>query len=418
MKSLLLRTAASAAALGLVCAWTLAASAEPLTFADALARADASAPSLKAAGLSIDAARSAARAAGELPDPKLSVGVTDFPISGPLAGRPERDNFSMVTLGYSQDVPNRAKRRARAAQAQAAITVWEARALLERRAVRVGAALAWVDLYFAERKLEALQALRRELQVDAATAPARVASGASRPAAAVEPDQAIAALDDRRETLRAALLKARAELGRWIGPSQSVEPAGAPPAPEVDPTLLRADLEQLPQLAVKAAAVRQAEADRGAATAETRSDWGYSVEYARRDPRFGDYVSGKLSFSLPLFTRNRQDPVIAARGSDLGRALADQEATRRDLSAALDGDLAEHAMHHALLARSREVLVPLARRRADLETASYQARTASLADTLAARRARVDAELDALDREADTVRDGVRLTLTYGEEPR
>ena len=31
--------------------------------------------------------------------------------------------------------------------------------------------------------------------------------------------------------------------------------------------------------------------------------------------------------------------------------------------------------------------------------------------------ARIDAELDALDREANTVRDGVRLNLTYGEEP-
>ena len=393
------------------------ASAEPLTFAEALARAAAGAPSVKAAGLQVDAFRSSARAAGELPDPKVSVGVSDFPISGPLAGRPDRDNFSMVTLGYSQDVPNRAKRRARVAQAQAAISVGEAQRLVELRAVRVATALAWVDLYYAERKLAALQALRVELGVDANTAPAQLASGAARPAATLEPQQALAALDDRQATLRAALLKARAELERWIGPAADVEPAGPAPAPEFNDVALRADLDALPQLAVKAAAVRQAEADRGAAKAETRSDWGYSVEYARRDPRFGDYVSAKLNFSLPLFTCNRQDPVIAARGSDVGRALAEQEATRRELRAGLDGDLAEHAMHHALLARSREVLVPLARRKAELETASYQARTAQLADVLAARRARIDAELDALDREADTVRDGVRLNLTYGEEP-
>lgn len=404
--------------IGLSCALPGLASAEPLTFADALARAAASAPSVKAAGLQVDGARSDARAAGELPDPKVSVGVTDFPISGPLAGRPDLDNFSMVTLGYAQDVPNRAKRRARTAQAQAAITEGEASLLAQRRTVRVAAALAWVDLFYAERKLAALQALRTELEADVSTAPARLASGAARPAATLEPRQALAGLDDRGEALHAAVLKAKADLGRWIGPVGDIEPAGPAPEPDVDPAALRAGIDELPQLAVRAAAVRRAEADRSAAKAETRSDWGYEVEYSRRDPRFGDYVSGKLTFSLPLFTGNRQDPVIAARASDVGRALADREATRRELTAALDGDLADHAMHHALLARARNVLVPLARQRAELETASYRGRTASLSDVLAARRAAVDAQLDALDREAEAVRDGVRLNLTYGEEPR
>ena len=395
-----------------------AAAAEPLTFAEALARAARSAPAVEAAGLQVEAARSSARAAGALPDPKVSVGITDFPVSGPLAGRPGRDDFSMVTLGYAQDVPDRAKRRARTAQAQAAITEGEAMLLLQRRAVRVATALAWVDLCYAGRKLAALQALRTELAVDIQTAPARLTSGASRPAATLEPRQAMAGLEDRGEALRAAVLKARADLGRWIGPAGAVEPAGEPPAPEVEPLALRAALDDLPQLAVKAAAVRRAEADRGAARAETRSDRSYEVEYAHRDPRFGDYVSGKLTFSLPLFTRDRQDPVIAARGADVGRALAEREATRRELAAALEGELAEHAMHHALLARARDVLVPLAHQRAELETASYQAGRAALSDVLAARRAAVDAQLDALDREAEAVRDGVRLALTYGEEPR
>lgn len=403
------------AASALVCAG--AARAEPVTFADALARASTSAPSLEARSLQVAATRSAVRAADQLPDPKLSVGITDFPLSGPLAGHPERDNFSMVTLGYSQDVPNPAKRRARADQALAEITVAEADALVERRSVRTATALAWVDLYYARKKLEALELLASALNSDSATAPSRLTSGASRPAEALSPEQAKAALADRRETLRATLDKARAELGRWIGFDPAVEPGGAPPFPALEPAALRANLDLLPQLTAKSAMIRRAAADRGAAKAETRSDWGYEVEYAHRDPRFGDYVSAKLNFSLPLFRANRQDPIIAARTSDLARATAEREATRRELQAALEGDLAEHAMHHAQLARARETLVPLARERLDLETASYAARTASLSDVLVAQRAFVNARLDALDREAETERDGVRLALTYGEEP-
>ena len=86
--------------------------AEPLTFEAALARAKASAPSIEAEKLGIDASRAARRAAGALPDPKLFVGIDSFPISGPLAFKPSRDDFTWVRVGLSQDIPNPAKRQA------------------------------------------------------------------------------------------------------------------------------------------------------------------------------------------------------------------------------------------------------------------------------------------------------------------
>src|SRR3546814_6934969 len=56
--------------------------AQPLTFEDALSRAEA-APSVQARSLDVEARRSAAIAAGRLPDPKLGVGLDNFPVSGP-----------------------------------------------------------------------------------------------------------------------------------------------------------------------------------------------------------------------------------------------------------------------------------------------------------------------------------------------
>lgn len=401
-------------AIALSCLTAGAVRAEPLTLAEALARAGGAAPSLKSGKLRIDAARAAAVPAGALPDPKVSVGVTDFPISGPLAGRPDRDNFSMLALGYSQEVPNRAKRRARVERARADITAGEAAYLVEQRRVQVATAQAWINLYYTQRKLEALGALERELRAEFSTEPARLAAGSTRPSTVLDPSQALADVADRRDALKAAAIKARAELGRWVGSADEVEPAGSPPSSEVDDAALRANLDQLPELQVKAAAVEQAEAAANEAKADKHPDWGYSVEYDHRDPRFGDYISGKLTFSLPIFAATRQNPVIASRLAQVNEALADREATRRELQAALDGTLAEHAMHHALLARARETLIPLARQRADLERASYGARTASLTDVLTLQRAAVQAELNALDREAETAIDGVTLNLTFG----
>jgi outer membrane protein TolC len=320
----------------------------------------------------------------------------------------------MLSVGIEQDVPNRAKRRARADRARADITVAEAEQLLARRNVRVATATAWIDLFYAERRLALLDSLAAELRKEVQTAPAQLAAGAVRPAATVEPEQAQAALGDRRAGLVAELRKARAELRKWLPQSGPVEVAGAPPRYTPDPVQLRASLDELPDLRVKSAAIGQAEADASAARAEKRPDWGYSVSYSHRDPRFGDYLSGRVSFGLPLFTRTRQDPLIQARLADVNRGYLEREAARRDLVAALEKDLADHEMHDALLVRARQSLFPLARRRLTLETASYAAGTATLGEVLNAQRGLVEVELETLDREAAVVRDGARIALTYG----
>ena len=72
-----------------------ATQAKPLTFEAALIQARANAPVLKAKALGLDAAQSAVDAAGRLPDPKASLALESFPILGPLAFQPNRDDFKI-----------------------------------------------------------------------------------------------------------------------------------------------------------------------------------------------------------------------------------------------------------------------------------------------------------------------------------
>ncbi|MDZ4137027.1 MAG: transporter, partial [Paracoccaceae bacterium] len=71
--------------------------AEPLTFDAALERAKRDAPSVLARTAGVEAAQSAAIAADRLPDPTLELGIRDFPVTGPDAGRFNRDDFTMTT---------------------------------------------------------------------------------------------------------------------------------------------------------------------------------------------------------------------------------------------------------------------------------------------------------------------------------
>ena len=159
---------------------------------------------------------------------------------------------------------------------------------------------------------------------------------------------------------------------------------------------------------------------------------GKGITFRRRLPRppapglirFSDGVEHRLGLAdlegaRRLHRHVRHDAVLGHQGEALAaQAEAAREETRRTLAADLEAALADHQMHHSQWQRARDVLLPLARKRADLEIASYSAGRASLADAIEAKTALADAELTVLDREALVAADSVRLTITFGSADR
>ena len=389
--------------------------ADALTFNAALERAAADAPSLRGRAAGVEAAQSAAIAADRLPDPTLDVGIRDFPVTGPDAGTLNRDNFTMTTIGVSQQFINPAKRHARAARATAEIGIAEADTRVEARSVRLQTALAWVDLYYAERRLEQLKLLDGSLHDLQATVSARLTSGSARPSQALEPDQLRAQVNDRRAALDADVAKARATLARFTGDPHP-EVAGAPPELMVDRGRLIAGIAQLPNLRSMDAQTVAADADTRLARADKRPDWKVSASYGRREPNYGDLVSVGVSIDLPFFSKRRQDPKIAAAASQAERVRFDRMAAESEVLAALEGDLADHLMHHQRLENARNTLVPLASKRAVLDRDSYGAGTVDLGTALLSSLSLAEAEIDALSREAEVARDAIRINIIYGED--
>lgn len=388
---------------------------EPMTYEEALAQAAANAPSLKARAASTEAARSSAIAADRLPDPTLDLGIRDFPVTGPNAGSFTRDDFTMTTIGFSQQFPNLAKRHARAERATADIDVAEAGELVEERRVQLETALAWIDLFYGERRLKQLNLLTASLDDLQDTVTARLASGSARPSQALEPEQLRAAVADRRAEMVSVIAQARARLARYTG-DPAPEVAGDAPMLDIDGGRLRAGIDGLPALRSLDASIVAADADVRLARADKRPDWSVNASYGRRDPRFGDLASVGVSIDLPLFAGRRQNPKIDASASYAQRARFEREAAKREVTAALDADLADHTMHHERWRNARETLVPLAKRRAELDLDSYAAGKLDLGGALLSTLALAEAEVETLNREAEVARDAVRITITYGEE--
>ena len=403
------------AAAGLACGAlaSTSATATPLTFQQALDRARADAPSLKARRTQVRAERSAADAADALPDPTLDLSLQNVPVSGPDALSLGADFMTMEAIGVRQDFPNLAKRHARLGRAEADIAAAEAGVAVEARSVRVATALAWTDLYFAEQRLAILDLLDKSIDALAGTVGARITSGSARPSQGLEPRQLKAELADRRSDIEAEIAKAKAELTRWTG-DPDPQAVGTPPDWAIDPDRLLAAIDALPRLQALDAATAQAEADIRLARAEKQPDWSVRAGYSKRGPNYADMVSVGVSIDLPLFAKHRQDPIIAARAEQANSARLERVAAERALRAQLEADLAEHRAHHERYMRATNTLVPLAEQRAELDRASYAAGRIDLGTALDAAIALANAKIDALDREAMAARDGIRINLTYG----
>ncbi len=389
------------------------AHADPLTFEQALTLAASEAPSLRASALNVEAAQASATAAGQLPDPRLSFGLSGFPISGPSAGRFDETMMTMFKVGIQQDVPSGARRRAERNIAEADIDMALASAETILWEVRIATGEAWIDLHYAERRLAVLEDLLVSLEPLWAAAPSGVASSRIRPAEALEPVELRADLEDRRDRLQADLASARARLSRWTG---DPAPTTEGPIPNIDLSIetWTVRLSDLPPLRAYSAATQRATADVDLARAARSPDWSFEVSYGHRDPMFGDLVSVGASVRLPLFQTSRQEPVIQARAADALRVSAERESAERAWLAQLQGDLARYSSARARWIRARDVVLPSLRNRADLVTASYAAGTADLSDVLDAFTSLADARLDVLDREAEVARQAVQITLTYG----
>lgn len=390
--------------------------AEALSFSQALRTADQRSALLDASQLSIDAARAAAVPADTLPDPRLVAGIDNLPVSGPDAGELQADFMTMQKIGVMQEIPNSAKRRARAAVATATISVAAAERQITRLSVRRDAALAWIDLYYSQQKQAQFADWQRENALFADAVDAQLAAGRGMSADALGPRQEAVQLADQEDELERDIARARATLRAFVGADADEELTGSPPQFTIDPQTLQHHLAHHPELLSFDADAAKAKAELAEARAAKRSDWAVELDYARRAPQFGNMVSLQFTVDLPLWPASRQDPLIAARHDALHRIEAEREAMLREHQSELEAQLADYASLARQVDRARRIALPLADQKVSLQMASYQAGKTELGAVLLARRERIEQRL----RLGELVRQqallAARLHFAYGED--
>jgi outer membrane protein, heavy metal efflux system len=387
-----------------------------LTLEQALLLAGREAPNLMARAAKTEAARQAAVPAGELPDPKLLLGLQNLPVEGQERWRLDAEPMTMRMLGVMQEVPNRAKRSARVELARAGIDSAAAQEQVERLQVQRQTAQAWIVAQALEQRLQLFQEFYAENRLLERAVQARLAGGRGPSADSLAPRQEALALAEREDELQQQRSQARAVLRRWVGAAADESLRGPLPDWPVDEARYRHALPQHPELQAFVPQTREAEARVKLAEADKRPDWSWELAYQQRDRAFGDMLSLQLSIDLPVFAGSRQNPRIAAQRAELLALEAEREALLREHALQLAMELAEHRRLQRAVERSHEQLLPLAEQRVRLSLADYQAGRGELGELIAARRERVEAQLRHLDFLEQRALVAARLHFAYANQ--
>ncbi len=380
-----------------------------LSFAEAREIAEQHSPRVSAQRLQIDAAQSVQKAAGTLPDPKLSVGLENLPISGMDRWSLTRESMTGQRLALMQEVPNQAKRAAKVASAQARVERERAALVLQRLQIRQELGLAWIAAQAVEQRDQLLAELLAENQRLQDSLPARVAGGSAQAGDLLAAQQEALALSDRRDDLQRDRAKARAMLRRWVGPRADEALQGDTGALVRPVAQLRTELSSHAELALYPAMQSIARAESHEAQSESRGDWSWELAYSRRDRRWGDMVSFQVTFDLPWQKDRRQTPMIQAKQRELERLEAEQEDVSRRHLQELDDSAAELQALDSQIERLKSTGLQLAQGRAELALSNYRAAKGDLSAVLGARAQVLETRLRLIDLQAQ--RDGVTARL-------
>ncbi|WP_156811884.1 TolC family protein [Robiginitomaculum antarcticum] len=286
-------------------------------------------PSLDALNLSADAYRHRAEAALGLPDPVISLQINNVPFINPSFSEYLPSNKA---IGVRQAFPSRSGRKANSLLSLRNAAQHELKR--EQQFARLRGDL--LMLLIEERSIDGQRdyALARQTKYDELADIIDIEINAGRPIVfrlaqvdveRTEVSRTLARLDGQESEIEAAFVN-------LLGFIPQTD------LPDLSKTVWTGQALRFYGVRVADAQVAIADAEVQRAKADYKPDWGANLTYQQRESSQGlprsnfdgdDWVSGGISFTIPLWARDRQDPNLRAAKIDKNASLARRMAIAR-----------------------------------------------------------------------------------------
>ncbi len=368
------------------------------SLSDLLSHADSVNPDVDATRESAAAARAAIPQAGALPDPVLTVGVTNFPVSDPGF---RNDFMTMKVLGLSESFPFPGKRRLREKIAVELAEAAELETVRTRLRVRSEVKSLYYTLYELDRALEVSAENERLLVEFGEISAARYATGTGAQAdvlrAQVERNQLLERIASLRQQRTATSAQLNALLDRPSNASiptpeipSEIRSAASEPAEgrrlsfaadslpierrsglfDID-RLHRLSLQYNPSLSAHIHRIESQRQTVNLASKASLPDFNIAVSFAQRDGS-RDMVSAMLSVPLPIFSSRKQGQAEIEETSVLRVQQAQRRSMVNDLEQQIAIQVADLQRAQDQLVLFSEAIIPQARGTLTASIAGYR----------------------------------------------
>ncbi len=358
---------------------------------------------------------------GALPDPEIMIGVEGVPVTDPF----DADMMTMYKIGVRQRIPagstlelNRDRTLQEADGLAAEIA---ARRLEIARETR----LAWLDWASANEALEVARETAGAFEELKSLTESRYRAGTGRQRDVDQARLELSVLERRILVEQTRLDKAASDLARWTGTKPPGTPQGWFQSTRTgEPTdRLRSKLLQHPVLAASDQRIEVGITDTRLARQAYRPSWMVEAGYAHtrgNDPmtmqRQSDKLFAMVSFSVPLFTGNRQDRRMASARAELEALGHDRGLQLQELRGNLERQLSLRDSNFDQLDWMESRVLANAEATVESTHSAYRADRASFDELVRARIALLDQQLEIIDIRQALARAEIQLAWLTAEE--
>ncbi|MEK6787705.1 MAG: TolC family protein [Pseudomonadota bacterium] len=398
-----------------------ALSAASLSFLEAQQVALSQSRQLVAQDAAMTSTREMAVAAGERPDPMLSIGIDNLPVNGSDRFSLTRDFMTMRKVGVAQEFTRGEKLNLRRERQEREAEIAAAGKALVRSEVLRGAGKAWLTSYFLSQQRVLLQEQLQQARQQLVASEAAYRGGRTTSTDTINTRGEMLLLEDQLQIMDRQIKQASAALARWVGNEQSRQPLlGKPDFDRIHFVIddLEGHLTRHPDLVMQDRRIALADTEAHLAEANKRADWTAEVSYAQRGSAFSDMVSLGVSVPLQWDQARRQNRELAARQAQVEQARAERDDMLRAHVAEVRAMVDDWQSGLSRLQRYREQILPLSKSRTQTALASWRGGRGALSDVLAARRALLDTQLQASQLEMQTALTWADLEFLLPNESR
>lgn len=255
---------------------------------------------------------------GQLPDPKLKLGVMNLPID---SFDRSQENMTQLQFGVQQSFPRGQTLHYKRLQTEDIADVDKAKALNQEKKVLRELRNSYFDLYLNVKTELILQENRDLFSQLLDITQRQYAVGRDNQHDVLRAQLELALIDDRIASIAGEKEISLAELAKWVGdvPAQRPLPESFP---ELNPLLslddIVSDLTAHPLIQVEDAVINASDKNIKIAEEQYKPAWMLDLTYGERTgnnlngSRRDDFASAMVTVELPFFTDKRQDKRLSA----------------------------------------------------------------------------------------------------------